>query len=58
MSKWVDECKNTVKQIVQSTKSKYPDLKVNFAVVGYRDHPMCLSPLVKQLKQLTDDKLR
>lgn len=37
--------------IIEKTKQNYPNLPLQFSVVGYRDHPMRLSKMVMDLKK-------
>jgi hypothetical protein len=57
MSRWVEECKKTITQIIITTRDKNPKLPIRFSVVGYRDHPMRHSKVVQNLKKVAERKL-
>lgn len=58
MERHIEECINTVTQIITKTKEKNPKLPVRFAIVGYRDHPMRNSKILKALLDTANNRKR
>ena len=58
MQRFIDECKNTIKEIINVASRSNNKIKINFAIVGYRDHEMAKSNITIRLKQLCEEKMK
>lgn len=56
MSRYVDECKKTVKEIIDNASASKKKLNIKFSIVGYRDHEMYKSAITINLKKLCEEK--
>ena len=56
MHKWIEQCKKTIQTIINKTTENYPNMKVLFGVVGYRDHSPQKSKMLRDLRALAEKK--